>query len=155
TKFTVNLTETASLTTNSVPGNYGSTLWGDFDRFGSNDKAYVWTVNMFTFATSGANPPINQNSLYDHVQVIAIDKTNLSTVHTVDLLGWDTTNQVIVNENLMPVKMHGVPIGPMWFAEETNYGNPSGSASSLRLVKVDNVLTAGAADFHAVDVSVP
>jgi hypothetical protein len=155
TKFTVNLAETASQATNSVPGNYGATVWGDFDRFGSNDQAYVWTVNMFTFATSGANAPINQNSLFDHVQVIAIDKSNLSNVHTVDLPGWDSTNQVIVNENLMPVKMHGTPTGPMWFAEETNYADPSGSASSLRLVDVNNILTAAPGDFHAVDVTVP
>src|SRR5262249_18048212 len=128
--------------------NAGSTLWGDFDQVGSNNSAFVWTVNMFTFSAGG----IDQNSLYDHVQVVAVDKSNFSNFNTVGLSGWDGTN--IVNENLMPTRMHG-PSAAVWFAEESNYGDPSGSANALKLLKVNNILTASAADFQAFTVNVP
>jgi hypothetical protein len=135
-----------------IPGNAGLTLWGDFERFGSSASAYVWTVNMFSFSAGG----IDQNSLYDHVQVIAIDKTNLANVHTVDLPSYDTTSNTITNENLLPVRMAGATTADgQWFAEETNYGTTSGQASSLRLVHVANILTATPSDFVNFTGNVP
>jgi uncharacterized repeat protein (TIGR01451 family) len=135
-----------------IPGNAGLTLWGDFERFGSSANAYVWTVNMFSFSPGG----IDQNSLYDHVQVIAVDKSNLANVHTIDLPGWDSGSGTITNENLLPVRMDSPTTGDgMWFAEETNYGDSSGQASSLRLVHVANILTAGTSDFVDFSGNVP
>lgn len=135
-----------------IPGNSGLTLWGDFERFGSSATAYVWTVNMFSFSSGG----IDQNSLFDHVQVIAVDKSNLSNVHTVDLPSWDSATSTITNENLLPVRMDGPTAADgMWFAEETNYGSSSGQANTLRLVHVANVLTATPTDFVNFSGNVP
>jgi hypothetical protein len=149
TKFQLNLTDGHGPL---IPGNAGSTLWGDFERFGSSATAYVWTVNMFSFSAGG----IDQNSLYDHVQVIAIDKSNLANVHAVDLPSYDGTSGTIVHENLLPVRMEGAAAADgMWFAEETNYGTPAGQANSLRLVHVADVLTATPADFVSFTGAVP
>jgi uncharacterized repeat protein (TIGR01451 family) len=149
TKFQLDLTDGHGPL---IPGNAGSTLWGDFERFGSSANAYVWTVNMFTFSAGG----IDQNSLYDHVQVIAIDKSNLANVHTIDLPSYDSTSGTIVHENLLPVHMDGATAADgMWFAEETNYGTTAGQANSLRLVHVANVLTAAPADFVKFTGTVP
>jgi hypothetical protein len=148
-KFQLNLTDGHGPL---IPGNAGSTLWGDFERFGSSANAYVWTVNMFSFSAGG----IDQNSQYDHVQVIAIDKGNLANVHTIDLPGWDATSSTIVNENLLPARMDGATAaGGMWFAEETNYGTTSGQANSLRLVHVADVLSATPAAFVNFTGAVP
>jgi uncharacterized repeat protein (TIGR01451 family) len=149
TKFQLDLTDGHGPI---IPGNAGLTLWGDFERFGSCANAYVWTVNMFSFSAGG----IDQNSLYDHVQVIAIDKSNLSNVHTVNLPGWDSSSGTITNENLLPVRMDSPTAADgMWFAEETNYGDSSGQASTLRLVHVANILTAGPSDFVNFTGNVP
>ncbi len=149
TKFQLNLTDGHGPL---IAGNRGLTLWGDFERFGSSANAYVWTVNMFSFSSGG----IDQNSLYDHVQVIAIDKSNLSSVHTVDLPSWDATGGTITNENLLPARMDAPTAADgMWFAEETNYGTTSGQANALRLVHVANMLTATPADFANFTGSVP
>jgi uncharacterized repeat protein (TIGR01451 family) len=149
TKFQLDLTDGHGPI---IPGNAGLTLWGDFERFGSCSNAYVWTVNMFSFSAGG----IDQNSLYDHVQVIAVDKTNLSNVHTVDMPGWDPGSGAITNENLLPVRMDNpTPADGMWFAEETNYGVSSGQASTLRLVHVSDILTAGTSDFVDFTGNVP
>src|SRR5262249_55336388 len=127
TKFQLNLTDGHGPL---IPGNAGLTLWGDFERFGSSATAYVWTVHMFSCSSGG----IDQNSMYDNVQVTAIDKSNLASVHTVDLPSYDSTSGTITNENLLPVRMEGAaPADGMWFAEETNYGTTSGQANSLRL----------------------
>jgi hypothetical protein len=140
-KFQINLTDGHGPL---VPGNAGAALWGDFERFGSSATAYVWTVNMFTFSAGG----IDQNSLYDHVQVIAVDKSNLGNVHAVDLPSYDATGGTITNENLLPVRMEGATAADgMWFAEEANYGTTAGQNSSLQLVHVADVLSATPADF--------
>jgi uncharacterized repeat protein (TIGR01451 family) len=134
-----------------IPGNAGATLWGDFERFGASATAYVWTVNMFTFSPGG----IDQNSLFDHVQVIAVDKSNLN-VHSIDLPSYDNTTGSIIHENLLPVHMDGATAADgMWFAEETNYGTTAGQANSLRLVHVADVLTAAPTDFVDFTGSVP
>jgi uncharacterized repeat protein (TIGR01451 family) len=149
TKFQVDLTDGHGP---MIPGNAGSTLWGDFERFGTSATAYVWTVNMFTFSPGG----IDQNSLYDHVQVIAIDKSNLGNIHAVDLPSYDSTSGTIVHENLLPAHMDGAAATDgMWFAEETNYGTTAGQANSLRLVHVANVLSAAPADFVNYSGTVP
>jgi hypothetical protein len=149
TKFQVDLTDGHGPL---IPGNNGLTLWGDFERFGSSATAYVWTVNMFSFSSGG----IDQNSPFDHVQVIAIDKTNLASVHTVDLPSWDSSTSTITNENLLPVRMDGATAADgMWFAEETNYGTSSGQANTLRLVHVANLLTATPTDFVDFTGNVP
>jgi uncharacterized repeat protein (TIGR01451 family) len=149
TKFQLDLTDGHGPL---IPANSGLTLWGDFERFGSSATAYVWTVNMFSFSSGG----INQNSLFDHVQVIAIDKSNLANVHTVDLPSWDSGTSTITNENLLPVRMDGATAADgMWFAEETNYGTTSGQANTLRLVHVANVLTATPTDFVNFTGNVP
>jgi hypothetical protein len=149
TKFQLNLTDGHGPL---IAGNAGSTLWGDFERFGSSATAYVWTVNMFSFSAGG----IDQNSLFDHVQVIAVDKANLANVHTIDLPSYDSSSETIVHENLLPVRMAGAtaPDG-MWFAEETNYGTTASQASSLRLVHVADVLNATPADFVSFTGTVP
>lgn len=143
----INVTESAA------PGspNAGSTLFTDFDRYGTTANAYVFTFNMFT-------NPISTASLFDHVQVLAINKSDVLSstpslvTHTVDLSGWNGSN--IVNENLAPVDMHGAQAtDPMYFLEETTYG--SATNSQLRLLKVANILTAAASDFQAVDITVP
>jgi uncharacterized repeat protein (TIGR01451 family) len=135
-----------------IPGNAGATLWGDFERFGESSTAYVWTVNMFTFSPNG----IDQNSLFDHVQVIAVDKSNFNNVHTIDLPSYDTTTGTITHENLLPVHMDGATsTDGMWFAEETNYGTTAGQANSLRLVHVPDVLTAAPTDFTNFTGTVP
>jgi hypothetical protein len=143
----ITVTETAA----QGSPNPGSTLFTDFDRFGSSSNAYVFTFNMFTF-------PISSTSLFDHVQVLAIDKSAIlgSTpslvIHTVDLSGWNGSQ--IVNENLAPVDMHGAGANdPMYFVEETSYG--SATNSQLRLLKVADVRTASTGDFQSVDVTVP
>jgi hypothetical protein len=149
TKFQLDLTDGHGPL---IPGNAGLTLWGDFDRFGSSADAYVWTVKMFSFSSGG----IDQNSLFDHVQVIAVDKSNLSNVNTVDLPSWDSTTSTITNENLLPVRMDGPTAADgMWFAEETNYGTSSGQASALRLVHVADMLTATSSDFKNYTGNVP
>jgi hypothetical protein len=149
TKFQVDLTDGHGPL---ISGNHGLTLWGDFERFGSSATAYVWTVNMFSFSSGG----IDQNSLFDHVQVIAVDKSNLSSVHAVDLPSWDSGTSTITNENLLPVRMDGATAADgMWFAEETNYGTSSGQANALRLVHVANILTATPADFVNFTGNVP
>ncbi len=135
-----------------ISGNSGLTLWGDFERFGSSATAYVWTVNMYSFSSGG----IDQNSLYDHVQVIAVDKSNLANVNQVDLPSWDAGTNTITNENLLPVRMDGAAAANgMWFAEETNYGTTSGQANALRLVHVGDVLTATPANFVDFTGNVP
>jgi hypothetical protein len=127
-----------------VPGNQGAALWGDFERFGSSVNAYVWTVNMFSFSSGG----IDQNSLFDHVLVIAVNKSNFNNINGVDLPSWDSSTSTITNENLLPARMDGATAADgMWFAEETNYGSSSGQANALRLVHVANVLTATSANF--------
>jgi hypothetical protein len=122
-----------------IPGNGTGPLWGDSDVFGSNDQAYVWTVNMFTFANNPNTLLFDPTyCLFDHVQVIAMNKDGTG-VNQVDLPGWDGTN--IVNENLMPVRMHGAgPSDPMLFAEETNYAG-STQGNSLTLLQISNILT--------------
>jgi uncharacterized repeat protein (TIGR01451 family) len=149
TKFQVDLTDGHGPL---IAGNAGSSLWGDYERFGSSADAYVWTVNMFTFSAGG----IDQNSLYDHVQMIAVDKSNLAHINTVDLPGYDSGSGTITNENLLPTHMDGAtPSNGMWFAEETDYGTSSGQASSLRLVHVADPLTATAAAFVDFTGNVP
>src|SRR5262249_4932376 len=116
--------------------------------------AFVWTVNMFTFANNpntGLFDP--KYCLFDHVQVIAMKKDGTG-VNQVDLSGWNGTN--IVNENLMPVRMHdAVPSDPMLFAEETNYAGPTQQNNSLTLLTVPNILTATASSFVASTLTVP
>jgi hypothetical protein len=143
----INVTESAA----AGSPNPGSTLWTDFDRYGSSGDAYVFTFNMFTF-------PIGSQSLFDHVQVLAIQKSAILSstpsfvIHDVDLPGWDGSR--IVNENVAPVDMHGATAtDPMYFVEETSYG--SATSSQLRLLKVANILTASASDFQTFDVTVP
>jgi uncharacterized repeat protein (TIGR01451 family) len=149
TKFQLDLTDGHGPL---IPGNAGLTLWGDFERFGSSADAYLWTVNMFSFSSGG----IDQNSVFDHVQVIAIDKSNLSNVHTVDLPSWDSSTSTITNENLMPVRMDSPTAADgAWFAEETAYGTSSGQANTLRLVHVADPLTAAPADFVDFTGNVP
>jgi uncharacterized repeat protein (TIGR01451 family) len=136
-----------------ISGNAGLTLWGDFDRFGSSANAYVWTVNMFSFDSSGS---ISAGSRFDHVQIIALDKSNpsLAGIHTIDVPGWN--GSTITNENMMPVRMDAPTLADgMWFAEETNYGASSGQANALRLVHVGNILTATSADFVSFTGNVP
>src|SRR5260370_33929689 len=102
---------------------------------------------MFSFSSGG----LDQNSLFDHVQVIAIDKSNLTSVHTVDLPSWDSSTSTITNENLLPVRMDAPSAADgMWFAEETNYGTSSGQANALRMVHDANMLTATPTDFVTV-----
>jgi uncharacterized repeat protein (TIGR01451 family) len=149
TKFQVDLTDGHGPL---IPANSGLTLWGDFDRFGSSANAYVWTVNMFSFSSGG----IDQNSVFDHVQVIAVDKSNLANVHNVDLPSWNASTSTITNENLLPVRMDAPTAADgMWFAEETNYGTTTGQASALRLVHVANILTATPTDFVNFTGNVP
>jgi hypothetical protein len=143
----INVTEKAA----QASPNAGSTLFTDFDRYGSSANAYVFTFNMFT-------NPISTASLFDHVQVLAINKSDLLSSapslvpHFVDLSGWNGSN--IVNENLAPVDMHGAQAtDPTYFVEETSYG--SATNSQLRLLKVANILTATAGDFQSFDVTVP
>jgi hypothetical protein len=178
-KTSITLTESGAKVL--IPGNAGSTLYGDFDRFGSSSDAYVWTVNMFTYSTGtdykGNPPPVNFNSLFDHVQIIAVDKNitvdgsgNLtSKKNLVDAIGWNTTTQKIVNENLMPVRMHNPSDTTMWFDEEADYGDPNsadaknrGHANALQLIKIPDILAATSADFdpaispaHFYTVTVP
>jgi hypothetical protein len=149
TKFQLDLTDGHGPL---IPGNAGLTLWGDFERLGSSATAYVWTVNMFSFSAGG----IDQNSMFDHVQVIAVDKSNLANVHQVDLPSYDSTTGTIVHENLLPVRMAGATAADgQWFAEETNYGSSTGQASSLQLVHVANILTATPGDFVNFTGNVP
>jgi hypothetical protein len=143
----INVSETAA----AGSPNAGSSLFTDFDRYGSSVTAYVFTFNMFT-------NPISTSSLYDHVQVLAINKSDLLSstpslaTHTVDLTGWNGSN--IVNENVAPVDMHGAQAtDPTYFVEETSYG--SATNSQLRILNVANILTATATDFQSFDVTVP
>jgi hypothetical protein len=143
----LNITETAP----SGSPNAGSKLWADFDRFGSSGNAYVFTFNMFTF-------PVSSQSLYDHVEVLAISKSAILgsnptfVTHTVDLSGWNGSN--IVNENLAPVDMHGASAtDPMYFVEEASYGNATNT--QLRVLRVANILQAAASDFQAFNITVP
>jgi hypothetical protein len=143
----INVTESAA----TGSPNPGSKLWTDFDRYGSSSNAYVFTFNMFTF-------PIGSQSLFDHVQILAISKSAILSAtpsivtHTVDLTGWN--GSAIVNENVSPVDMHGATASdPMYFIEETTYG--SASNSQLRVLKVANILTATASNFQSYDVTVP
>jgi hypothetical protein len=134
TKFQVDLTDGH---TPLIAGNSGLKLWGDFERFGSSANAYVWTVNMFSFSSGG----IDQNSLFDHVQVIAVNKSSLSTVKQIDVPSWNSATGTITNENMLPVRMDAPTAADgMWFAEETNYGTTSGQASALQLVHVADIL---------------
>src|SRR5262249_31647061 len=73
-------------------GHAGHVLWGDYDNLGANANAYVWTVNMFTF-------PVGATSLFDHVQMLAVDKSAfMDATHDnhVDLQGWNGSK--IINE---------------------------------------------------------
>jgi hypothetical protein len=137
-----------------IPGNGNGPLWGDSDVFGSNDQAYVWTVNMFTFANNPTTGLFDSTyCLFDHVQVIAMQKDGTG-VNQVDLPGWDSINSKVINENLIPVKMHGAE--PMLFAEETNYADTGGQNNSLTLLQAANILTATTpSDFVASTVTVP
>jgi hypothetical protein len=143
----INVTESAP----AGSPNAGSSLWTDFDRYGTNASAWVFTFNMFTF-------PIGSQSLFDHVQVLAVQKSTLLSsnpsvvTHTVDLSGWNGSK--IVNENVAPVDMHGAnSTDPMYFVEETSYG--SATNTQLRLLKVADILHASASDFKSFDVTVP
>jgi len=142
-----------NVTENAATGspNPGTKLWTDFDRYGSSANAYVFTFNMFTL-------PISSQSLFDHVQVLAISKSAILSAtpsfvtHTVDLSGWNGTN--IVNENLSPADMHGAQsTDPMYFVEEASYG--SATNTQLRVLKVANILTASASNFQSFNVTVP
>src|SRR5262249_13097087 len=131
--------------------NAGSTLWADYDRYGSSGNAYVFTFNMFTF-------PLSSQSLYDHVEVLAISKSAILgsnprfVTHTVDLSGWNGTS--IVNENLAPVGMHvAVANDPMCFVEEASYD--SATNLKLRVLPVVNIMHAAACDFQVVNIAVP
>jgi fibronectin type 3 domain-containing protein len=130
-----------------VPGNAGSVLWGDYDNLGANANAYVWTVNMFTF-------PVSATSAFDHVQVLAVDKSAvMDSTHDnhIDLQGWNGSQ--IINENLAPVKMHGATAtDPMVFVEETTYAT---TTNSIRILKAPDILHATASSFQAFDVQVP
>jgi fibronectin type 3 domain-containing protein len=130
-----------------VPGNAGKVLWGDYDNLGANANAYVWTVNMFTF-------PVGASSLYDHVQVLAVDKSAMMDAthdNHVDLQGWDGSK--FINENLAPVRMHGATAtDPMYFVTETTYAT---TTNSIRILKVADILHATPGNFQAFDVQVP
>jgi fibronectin type 3 domain-containing protein len=130
-----------------VPGNAGHALWGDYDNLGASANAYVWTVNMFTF-------PVGATSLFDHVQVLAVDKSALmDSTHDnhVDLQGWNGSK--IINENLAPVRMHGATAtDAMYFVEETTYAT---TTNSIRILRVADILHATASNFQAFDVQVP
>jgi hypothetical protein len=143
----INVTENASATS----PNPGSRLWTDFDRYGTNAAAWVFTFNMFTF-------PIGTSSVFDHVQVLAVQKSTLLSstpsivTHTLDLSGWNGTN--IVNENVSPVDMHGATASdPMYFVEETAYGGAT--STQLRVLKVPDILHATAAGVQPFDITVP
>jgi fibronectin type 3 domain-containing protein len=130
-----------------VPGNAGHVLWGDYDYLGANANAYVWTVNMFTF-------PVGATSLFDHVQVLAVDKSAIMDAthdNHVDLQGWDGSK--IINENLAAVRMHGATAtDPIYFVEETTYAT---TTNSIRILRVADILHAKASNFQAFDVQVP
>jgi hypothetical protein len=143
----INVTESAA----AGSPNAGRSLWTDFDRYGTNGNAWVFTFNMFTF-------PIGSQGLFDHVQVLAVQKSALLSsspsvvTHTVDLSGWNGSK--IVNENMAPVDMHGASsTDPMYFVEETSYG--SATNTQLRLLKVADILHASASNFQSFDVTVP
>jgi hypothetical protein len=143
----IDITETAT----STSPNAGATLWTDFDRFGENASAYVFTFNMFTF-------PLGTQSLFDHTQILAIDKSAILsstpslTTHQIDLPGWNGSK--IVNENVAPVDMHGATASdPMYFVEEANYG--SATNNQLEVLSVANIMQASASNFQVSTVTVP
>src|SRR4051812_25461066 len=99
---TINVTETAVS---------GKLLWGDFLRFGRNADAYVFTVNMFT-------APISSTSTFDHVQVVALDKSSATDANNATLSGNRVDRQGLTS-TLVPAVMHDSTAGgPLWFVQE-------------------------------------
>jgi len=122
----VNVTETAAS---------GKLLWGDFLRFGRNADAYVFTVNMFT-------APVAATSTLDHVQVVMVDKSSVTDANNATLTG-NRVDRPGPASTLVPATMHdSASGGPMWFVQEdtTPTGVPTGG--SLRVVRMDGVLSA-------------
>jgi hypothetical protein len=126
----VSVTETAASGANA-----GKRLWGDFLRFGWNTDAYVFNVNMFT-------SPITSASVFDHVQVVTVAKPSVIDANNATLTG-NHVDRAGAASTLAPAAMHNSrPGDPLWFVQEdaTASGMPTGT--SLRLVRMDGVLTA-------------
>jgi hypothetical protein len=99
-----------------------SASYGDFDRLGWNNDAYVVTMNMFAFGSSS----------FLRVQQIAIDKTALLNGSFVN---YKHNLSGSMNFTLVPARMHGSVAGdPMWYVQY-------GTSTSIDVVKETNLLT--------------
>lgn len=106
----------------------------DYPRLGYNADAWVISFNMF--------PPAL--GIRDHVDTLAIDKTNLAG-HRVQVPGG------AANFTMTPVAMHDAQPGdPMWFTESANefYG------TTIGVVEMTNVLS-DTPTFTVTQVGVP
>jgi hypothetical protein len=113
-------------------------LWGDFPRLGWNADAFVFTVNMFSFADGN----------FDHVQVISIVKSSVLDHNPATLSAFRSdrfTSPAGTHFTMAPAVMHGaLPGNPMWFVEETEFPLGPGATldpNSMRVVRMSGVLT--------------
>lgn len=122
----------------------GRAVHADYPTVGRNGTAYVFTVNMYTFAT----PTVA--SQFDHVQVISVSKASVLDADPSTLTAFQVDRPPDVDFSLSAAAMHDTVAGdPMWFVEEDQSGS-----TGLSLVRMTNVLSPDPS-FTETDVPVP
>jgi hypothetical protein len=126
-KYSIDVTEVVPPGSPVSVCTVGDTVLTDFTRVGWNADAHIFTFNMFNVA----------GTCYDHVTIIAIDKTNVLDANTLtvpDVFHIDLDG--FTNFTVVPAVMHGSLTGdPMWFVEE------SAVLNGIRVVEIDNILS--------------
>jgi hypothetical protein len=112
--------------------------FGDYDKLGWNNDAYVVTMNMFGFNTSS----------FLRVQQIAIDKSSVLDANNSTFTDYKHNLSASAYFTVVPARMHGSVAGdPMWYVE---YGN----STSVSVVQETNILT-HTPTFTRTNITVP
>ncbi|HZI44672.1 MAG TPA: sialidase family protein, partial [Ilumatobacter sp.] len=113
-----------------------ATLWSDYPKVGWNDDIHVFTFNMF-----------NGADVFQRADLLIVDKS-MVTDRNAGTFASSVVNRLATDFTLAPATMHGAAANdPMWFVERTDGG------SMVRLVRLDNALTAPAFTQFDIDVN--
>ena len=101
-------------------------LFADYPKIGWNADSVIFTLNMF-------------GGSFVDVNIVAIDKATVVDNNASTITSF-ISERPGSSFTMAAATMHGsAPGAPMWFVEENGFG---GTKTSIRAVKMDNVLTA-------------
>jgi hypothetical protein len=117
----------------------GKKLWGDFTRMGWNADAIVISMNMYKFPAGELN---GNFGAYDHVQLVALDKTTIlnGATSTFRRFAGDVPGGN-AHSTLVPAIMHdAVQGGPIWYIGNSSLQAKTGG-STVELIREANPLS--------------